>query len=306
MSKQISARRVVFTSFVVDLSDFILSVILAVISGSAVMLSQALQGAADMFTSALLIIGVQRSKRRANHEFQFGYGRELFFWILMSGTSMFAISSSFSIYFGIRRLIAPDHVEHIGQALFVLFIGLVTNAYALRLSTKRLFSDEINVTSLKQALASSLVETKATLFLDLMGTAAAVLGIIALGIYHLTGNPVFDAIGAIVVGAVTAILAVYLIAEGRDFLVGKGAGRTIEHQISDAAKEIEGVRDVLDLKTMFLGVERLLVNLEAHLDPHLSTKQIEHLTDLIKDNIKKKVPMVGHVQVEVETPTRKD
>lgn len=49
--KQVSARKVVFVSFLVDISDFVLNLLVAVLSGSVVMLSQALQGGSDLIAS---------------------------------------------------------------------------------------------------------------------------------------------------------------------------------------------------------------------------------------------------------------
>ena len=86
MKKRVSARQVVLTSFVVDLSDVILNCIITIMSGSVVMLSQAIQGAADLLTSGFLLLGLQRSKRRANRDNRFGYGRELYFWSFLSAS----------------------------------------------------------------------------------------------------------------------------------------------------------------------------------------------------------------------------
>lgn len=80
MSKQISDIRVVATSAIVSCFDIVLNIIVAIVTNSTVMLSQALQGLSDLVTSGVLFFGVKRSKRDADKRFQFGYGREVFFW----------------------------------------------------------------------------------------------------------------------------------------------------------------------------------------------------------------------------------
>src|SRR5262245_27484718 len=104
----ISARRVVTTCFAVDLYDVVLNLVTAILTGSVVVLTEALQGLADLLTSGLLWVGVQRSRRRANRAHRFGYGKELFFWILMAGVSMFVLTAGFSFYFGLRRFLNPE------------------------------------------------------------------------------------------------------------------------------------------------------------------------------------------------------
>jgi len=59
----ISAEKVVTVSFLVDVSDVLINVFLTIISGSAIMLSQALQGGAGLLASGLLVVGANKSKR---------------------------------------------------------------------------------------------------------------------------------------------------------------------------------------------------------------------------------------------------
>jgi divalent metal cation (Fe/Co/Zn/Cd) transporter len=42
--------------------------------------------------------------------------------------------------------------------------------------------------------------------------------------------------------------------------------------------------------------------MEVHLEGSLTTRQIERLMDKIKLQVKKEVPSVKHIQVELETP----
>lgn len=50
-----------------------------------------------------------------------------------------------------------------------------------------------------------------------------------------------------------------------------------------------------------LDSERLLVNIDVHLKQNLTTREIEGLMDKIKQDIRKEVPEVKHIQVELET-----
>jgi cation diffusion facilitator family transporter len=305
MSKsKISARRVVATSFLVDLSDLLLSLIAALASGSMVMVTQALQGGADLLTSGLLFVGEQRSRRRANREYNFGHGREIFFWILMSAIAMFTITAVLSFLSGLDRLLNPSPLHNLTSAFLVSGIGVVTNFYALRLSWKRLQHDRPTEGHAWHFLSrASMLETKATLVLDGMGVGASMLGIFALLLYMITGDSRYDGVGAMIIGATTGALAIALIAEVKDLLVGRSAGTELEVEIREAARGINEVDEIPDLRTMFIGSDKLLVNMEVHLIDDLDTDDIEAIMDRIKRRVKRQVPMVGYIQVEVESPS---
>lgn len=102
-TKSISLERVVFTSFLVDVSDVAINVTVALFSGSVTMLSQALEGGADLLSSGLILIGVKSSKRPADKRHPYGYGRELYFWTFLSGLATFGVTATLSFYLGLRR-----------------------------------------------------------------------------------------------------------------------------------------------------------------------------------------------------------
>ena len=304
LEKKITARRVIITSFVVDLLDIILSFSLAVISGSVIMVTQVLEAIADLTASGFLLIGLRRSMRKEDKTHPFGYGREIYFWTLLSALLMFGLTSTLSFYFGWKRFISPEEIHNINLALLVLVITFFTNFYAFFLSFRRLLRRRPAKHIVQIFYRSSLVETKTTFILDLMGTSASFLGVIALGIYVLSGDLRFDGIGAMAIGISLGFASIFLLLGIRDLLIGKSASEETEKKIIDAALEVEEVKGVLDLKTLHVGPERLLVNLEVHMQQRLSTRELEKLIDKVKESIQKEVPTVKYLQVELETPNR--
>ncbi len=303
--KKISARTVIVASFLVDVLDIVLSVTVAVITGSIIMLTEALEGVSDLTSSGLLLIGLKRSTQKADKTHPFGYGREIYFWTLLAALIMFGVTSTVSIYFGWQRIIHPHPVDNLIIAQVVLLIAFFSNGYAFFLSYKRLLRKRGVRQIVKIFYKSSLVETKTTFILDLMGTIAAFLGMVALLIYRITGDVRFDGIGAVVIGISLAFLALFLVMGIRDLLVGRSASPETETKIKKAALLVEEVNDVLDLKTLHVGSEKLLVNLEVHMKNNLDTDEIEKLMDEIKENIQQEVPSVKYIQVELETPDKK-
>ncbi len=298
---KISSKQVVTTSLVVDFSDLVLNITVAVLSGSVVLAAEALQGGVDLITSGLIMIGLRRSHRRSNRRYPFGYGREIYFWSLMAGTLMLTFTAGLSMYFGWQRIITPRPIDHLWLGFTVLIIALTSNGYAFYLSARRLRENHESGEVWRSFLDSNLIETKVTFVLDAMGTVAAFYGLVALTIYQLTGDPRFDGLGAVIIGITIGLFAFFLVSEVRSLIVGRSAGVEIEAAIKAAALEVEGVRQILDLRTMYIGSERLLVNMEVDMKQNLKTNVLEQRIDEIKANVQAKVPSVHHIQVELET-----
>lgn len=302
MAKSISDYRVVATSLIVSISDVVLNFAISLITGSTVMLAQALQGLSDLVTGGILYQGVNRSKRKANNIYQLGHGREIFFWVLMAGIVMFVGTGGMSVYFGYQQFVDPHPVTSVWLALGMLLFGLSTNGYAFSLSVKRLNRLDPSRRWHHQLFHSSIVETKATFLIDLLGTTSALLGFIALTLYVITGNAMFDGLGSIVIGASMMCVAALLINDVRSLMVGKAVEPQVAERIIGSAQSVHGIQSVLDLRTMYLGSARLLVLIEVHVEDGLDTDQIEKIVDNVKEVVQANVPQVHHIQVEIETP----
>lgn len=295
----IPARRVILTSFLVDLLDVVSSLLVTIFSGSVVMLAQVLEGLTDLLASGLLIIGLARSTKLSDKNHPFGHGRELYFWTLISSLVMLGITATLSFHFGWQRFLNPEPVSNINFAFLVLGITVVTNGYAMLLSIKRLQGKQSKAGILNIFFKSPLVETKATFVLDLMGTAASLLGLLSLIAYKISGDPRLDGLGAMIIGVVLAIFAFLLIASIKDLLVGRSVSDETKNKIIQAALEIPEVNKVFDLKATHIGSEQMLVNLAVNLQNDLQTDQIEDITEEIKKHIRNHVPEAFIIQVEL-------
>ena len=83
----------------------------AAASGSSVMFSEAIHSLADTLNQLLLLIGVERSFKKSNERFGYGYGRERFFWALLSAVGIFFIGAGLTLYKGIYAILYPHEIE---------------------------------------------------------------------------------------------------------------------------------------------------------------------------------------------------
>ncbi len=301
-TKQISGLRTVVISNMVSVGDVLFSFTAAAITGSSVMLAQGLQGLADLATTLFLLLGVKQSAKAATKSHPFGYGRELFFWVLISSLFAFLFSGGFASFLAVRQIIENSPIDSVVIAMAALSFGIITNGYSLSNSVRRLSQGVKGKSFFAYIKHSSLVETKMTLLVDFMGTLSAILGLIALGLYQITGDTIYDGVGALVIGILTSLGALIVIIDLHDLIVGRSPSTHVITTIQRAAMSVDGVEDVLDLRATSVGSGKILVILEIHFTENMSTKQIEKITDNIKAAVIAAEPQVSHVQVEVETP----
>ncbi|MDZ7786094.1 MAG: cation diffusion facilitator family transporter [Candidatus Saccharibacteria bacterium] len=305
--KNVSAEHAVGVSILVSVGDILLNIIVAVFTQSAVMLAQALQGAADLTTALLLLIGVKKSDRKADATHPFGFGREVFFWTLLASIFALVVTGGFAITQGVRQILDPQNVMFPLIALGMLSFGFVTNAYSMHVSLRRLgytLQNADTKATLRRIFHSSLVETKTTLLIDLMGTLSALVGFVSLFIFWLTGEVFFDGIGAVIVGGLIVAGAVLLIYNLRGFIVGISPRPEVINEIKRTTLSVKHVQDVLDLRAITVGSGKIFVVVEVHFADDLNTDEVETTTDRIKQKLKKRLPMITRVQIEAETPEK--
>lgn len=301
-TKTYTDKNVVATSLLVSISDVLLNLIVALITGSRVILAQAFQGFSDLTTAAILYTGVVRSKRKADAKHPLGYGREIFFWVLIAAMFMFIGTGLITLFIGIQQIILAEELDTTWLALFMAMFGLTTNFYAFRKSLVRMHRNIGRRSLWRQFRDSSMIETKATFIVDFLGTTSAALGLVSLLLYALTGNARFDGAGSALVGLSMMLAAVFLVLDVRDLIVGKAVPLSIIRKIRSATLKHEEVEEILDLRTLYLGSSNIMILMEVHLNENLRTNQIEKLIDAIRRDIQARVPHAYHLQIEVETP----
>jgi len=303
--RSVTTKKVLLTSLFVDAIDVTTNVTVAIFTGSVVMLAEAMEGLADMASVSMLLVGFKRSQKRSNKQHPFGYGKEQYFWALLSTFLILGVTSTLSFFFGLQAFLHPEPIRYVGAAYVILTIAICSNGYALQLSLRKLDAQRSWRRFPKTFMESSAVTLKTAIVLDAMGTLAALFGLIALVIYGITGNGRFDGIGAMSIGVILLALALLLIFSTKELVTGRSAPEEMELKIHDAAMKIPEVQRVLDLRTMMLGPDKVLANIEIHLQDDLTTDEIEKIIDKIKRRVRRDVPIEVHVNVEPETPPRK-
>lgn len=294
----ISAKKVVFTSLIVDILDIILNLIVAILTGSVVMIAETLQGISDFMAVLFVIIGLKRSDNQSK-KYPFGSGRALYIWIIFSTFLMILFASGLSIYFGTQRIIFPDSIDYLLLTYLVLGISIISNGYAFSLSSRRILNKQKYSSLFKIFKTTPLAETRTTLILDLTGFLAALFGLLALIFYGITKNPIYDGIGAILIGLTLLILSSFHLIKTKELLLGKSVSQKIKNKIKQIILSFPQVEKILDLKATHIGLDRILLLLTIRVKKDLNIKEVTKLIKEIKSSLSKKISSIKYIRIEI-------
>ena len=140
----------------------------------------------------------------------------------------------------------------------------------------------------------------------LLEDSAALIGVIVaatgIGLTVWTGSVWFDGMASIVIGLILTVVAFTLALESRDLLIGESASRRDRATIRKILHSYPEVERVLDLLTMHIGPDEILLNVDLEFRDGLTTTQKETLVDDIERSIVEEVPQVKRIFIEAETP----
>lgn len=231
------------------------------LTGSGALLAETLHSIADIMNQVLLRMGVVQSRRAPTTEYPYGFHREKYIYALMSAVSIFCLGAGASLLHGVQALFEPPHLQDMSLSLFVLGGSSLLEFYSLRVAAKAMAAGAVAQGAPMKGwkdwmnyIMRGRDPTTAAVLAEDMGAVAG-LGIASLftTLTWVTGNPVYDAIGSMGVGAVMGGIAMMLIRNNKQFLIGRSMRATdherlVQHLLGDSV-----VLNVLDAKSEELG-----------------------------------------------------
>ncbi|WP_127819248.1 cation diffusion facilitator family transporter [Microbacterium sp. CPCC 204701] len=252
--------KAIIAAFLANLGIAIAKFIAWFLSGSASMLAEAIHSVADSGNQLLLLLGGRRAKRAADREHPFGYGRERYVYAFVVSIILFSVGGLFSIYEGIDKLTHPHELENVWIPIGVLVIAIVLESFSLRTAIR----ESNHVRAKGQSWVSFVRHAKApelpvVLLEDIAALVGLVFALVAVSLTAITHNPLFDAIGTLMIGTLLILVAVTLGIETKSLLVGEGATDADHRRIVDAIENGPEVEKLIHMKTLYLGPDELLV-----------------------------------------------
>lgn len=268
------------------------------VTGAASMLAEAIHSVADTSNQGLLLLGGRKAQRDASDIHQFGYGRERYFWSFVVSLVLFSLGGLFALYEGYAKLREPHTIESVEWAIGVLLFGIALETYSFRVAIRESVPLKGDRSWAEFIRTSRTPELPVVLLEDAGALLGLVLALLGVGLAALTGNPVWDALGTISIGTLLVIIALTLTVEMKSLLIGESVTATDKKTIDATIASIPSVRRVIDLRTLHLGPEEILIAAKIEFDRSLSVQGLTKEVDRCETALREAIP--GHHRIYIE------
>ena len=220
-------------------------------SGS--MLAEAIHSTADCANQLLLLLGMKEAKRPATADHPLGHHRVTYFWSMIVALLLFFMGGAFSVYEGVERLLHPHAMENGGIAMAVLGMAVLLESFSLWGALREIRKESGGKTFLRWFRESRQPELMVVAGEDIAALAGLVLAFAAVTATVVTGNPLWDALGTLCIGAVLMLVAVFVMIEVKALIVGESASPELRAEIEAFVAAQPEVEQVLNIITLAWG-----------------------------------------------------
>lgn len=271
------STRAIFFALGANFAIAVAKGVAAFFTGSSAMLAETVHSLADCGNQLLLLLGMRQAKAPPSPDYPLGYGKAIYFWSFLVAVMLFTVGGMFSLYEGIHKLQHPEPLQHWYWAAGVLVFGIIAEGVSMRACLH-----EVNKARGDRSLWQWFRESRQAELVVIFGEdLAALLGLVfalvavLLAVY--TGNPQWDAIGTIAIGALLIVVAVFVAIEVKAMLIGQSVDPARQKQMRDFLEARPEVQRVISLITLQLGNE-VMVSVQAQMHER---RDVETLVDQI-------------------------
>ncbi len=292
------SRKTVLVALAANAAIMVVKLIGGVVSGSSALLAEAAHSVADTANQGFLLTSLGRSTREPDDEHPFGYGQERFLWAFVAAIGIFVAGAGFSAYQGLEAILGPGEEE---QSFTIAYAVLAFAFLGEGISLIRAVRQTRGAAADKRLAERSYLRgsrdptTKTVLFEDSAAVVGNVVAITGVAVHQATGEPAFEGIAALVVAVMLVSAAFLLARDAQSLLVGQSASPAEREEILAVLRARPEVDEVLQLLTMALSPERLLVAVRVDFTPGIDSERLEDASTEIDRELRERVPAVAEV-----------
>lgn len=304
-----SSKATVFLALGANIAVALAKIAGGLLTGSAAMLSEAAHSLADCVNELFLLTALARSRRPADALHPFGYGMERFFWSLLAAVGIFVAGAGFSALEAYRSF--TSGAETLGQHYFAINYAVVAVAVVsegaswlravLQLRGRASAAGQGTVQHLRESSDPSVKTVASEDTAALIGLLLAAAG---LALHQWTGAAWCEGLASASIAVLLVAVAIVLGRDSKGLLIGEAAvpqlTAAIRAYLDDECAEVD---EVVDLLTMHIGANQLLLAARVDLIDDLGSSEIEEFSLRADREIQRRWPAI--VQVFID-PTRHD
>jgi len=275
-----SLKSILFALFA-NTSIAIAKGVAALLTGSGAMLAEAIHSVADSGNQLLLILGLRQTRKSPTEDHPLGFGKSIYFWSFLVAVILFSIGGMFSVYEGVHKLLHPEPLSFPWVAIAVLLFAIVAEGISLWGCMREVNKERHgrNVFQwFRHSRSSALIVVFGEDVAALLGLLLALLAILAT---LATGNPLWDAIGTVSIGALLIIVAVFVAVEVKDLLIGQSVDPAVRDEMDAFLKARPEVQELFNLLTMQFGPDAM-VAVKARMRPTGSERDLVHAINTVE------------------------
>ena len=277
-------------------------------SGSTALLAEAAHSAADSVNEVFLAVGMHRDRQPADATHPLGHGRERFLWAFMAAIASFLIGGGLSIALAIAHLKAPHPVSGSLVAWIVLAISFAADgaSWLQGMRQARRQAKEYGTTVWRYLVRASDPVVRAVVVEDsaaLIGLCLAASGLL---LSKILGTSLPDSLASLLIGLLLAVTAFGLARSLADFLVGRSLSAPLFEKLYAIVKDDAAIDQVLSLRAIYTGPEEVIVVAKVHPAQSLNIEQLARAMDDLDHRIRRELPLVADVFVDVTASRGKD
>jgi cation diffusion facilitator family transporter len=263
----------------------------AFFTGSSAMLAETVHSLADCGNQLLLLFGMRQARRPASPEYPLGYGKAIYFWSFLVAVMLFTVGGMFSLYEGVHKLQHPEPVTRWWWAAGVLVFGIVAEGISMRAclqEVEKLRDGRSLWQWFRQSRQSELVVIFGEDFAALLGLCFALVAVL---LTAATGNPLWDAIGTVMIGVLLVVVAVLVAIEIKAMLIGQSVDPAVQARMRRFLDDRPEIGNVINLITLQLGSD-VLVSVQAEMHEEQSARSLALQINDVERALKREFPEV--------------
>ena len=291
------SSKAVLAALGANLGIAVIKFIAFAITGSSSMLAEGVHSVVDSGNQGLLLVGARTSKKKANSEHPFGYGRDRYVYGFLVALMLFSAGGLFALYEGVAKIRHPHHLESPAIAVGVLLVAVVLESFSLRTAVRESRPHKGTDSWAQFIRHAKVPELPVVLLEDAAALVGLVLALLGVSLSTITHEAVWDGIGTMGIGVLLISVAVILVIETKSLLIGEAAAPDQVRAIR-AALLGEGVERVIHLRTMHLGPDELLVGAKIAMPADLSFSDVAAAIDLAEERVRTAVASARVIYLE--------
>ena len=272
------SSKTVFLALSVNFFIAIVKTIISVITSSSAMFSEAIHSYVDSANQFILWFGMKQSKKANKKIYPLGRGKEEYYWTLVVAVLIFTIGGLVSLEHGIEALSHPHELKNLYISIIVLTVSIILESYVLYKAVKQLQQTSNENKSIMKLLKEStdgpLIAIVVEDFAATMGLFIALVGTL---LSNFTGNPIYDAVSSILIGALLMVSGLFLGYEMKHLITGESISQTSKDKIRKIITSNEKVLEVISLKIVTIGTNSYLALISIDYLDKLTDKEIVNL-----------------------------